>query len=63
MRYYKVKKDYDQHGRKDGSILVKNELYTETEKARYGIPDKAVDAVEIKKSETYWCFGARFANK
>lgn len=28
MLYYKVKPDFDQKKRRDGSILVANELYT-----------------------------------
>lgn len=50
MLYYKVKPDFDQKKRRDGSILVANELYTPREKERFNILDKAV----------YFFFGARF---
>lgn len=50
MTYYKVKPEFDQKKRRDGSILIANELYTPREKERFNISDKAV----------YFFFGARF---
>lgn len=63
MLYYRVKKEYDQHKRDDGDILVQNELYTPKEKERYNIPDKCLEIVEVKKTDIYWFFGARFSGE
>ena len=60
--YYQVKAECDNLPRKDGSILVKNELYTERELKRYEIPAQCVVKVSVKKSEIYWLFGARFGS-
>lgn len=60
MVYCKIKKEYDQKRRSDGSILIQNELYTRTEAKVYSIPRACYDIVEVKKADTYWCFGARF---
>lgn len=61
MLFYRVKSEYDNKKRKDGGILIGNELYTAKEKERYEILDGAVFPVEVKKNKTYWVFGARFA--
>lgn len=61
MTYYKVKPEFDQKKRRDGSILIANELYTPREKERFNISDKAVDPVEISRKVVYFFFGARFA--
>lgn len=61
MTYYKVKPEFDQKKRRDGSILIANELYTPREKERFNISDKAVDPVEISRKSVYFFFGARFA--
>ena len=63
MLYYRVRKEYDQHKRNDGDILVQNELYTPKEKERYNIPDKCLEIVEVKKTDIYWFFGARFSGE
>ena len=63
MLYYRVKKEYDQHKRSDGNILVQNELYTPKEKEKYNIPDKCLETVEVKKTDIYWFFGARFSGE
>ena len=66
MRYYRVRKEYDnfpQNPRiKDGNILIANELYTEKEfnKLPY-IYAGAFEMIDIPKNQTYWMFGARFA--
>ena len=61
MKYYKVKNEYDQHSVNGCRFLVKNELYTEKEKSRLGIPDKCVDEVNVSRWNVYWNFGARFS--
>ena len=61
MKYYKVKPEADQKKRNDGSIYVGNELLTDAEMKRYNVPEQYVCPVEIKKTQTYWFFGARFA--
>ena len=61
MLYYQVKPKFDQKKRRDGSILVANELYTPREKERFAISDEAVDAVQVSKRSIYFSFGARFA--
>ena len=60
MKYFKVKKQYDNYGRSDGSILVQNELYTEKEVKRFGIMPNRLEEVDVKKNQTYFMFGARF---
>ena len=61
MLYYRGKPEKDQSARSDGSILVGRELYTTREKEKYKIPLPCVDPVHVKKTETFWFFGARFA--
>lgn len=60
MLYYKVKPEFDQKKRRDGSILVANELYTPREKELFNISNNAVDPVEISRKAVYFFFGARF---
>lgn len=60
MTYYKVKPEFDQKKRRDGSILIANELYTPREKERFNISDKAVDPVQVSRKAVYFFFGARF---
>lgn len=60
MLYYKVKSEYDQRQRRDGSILIENELYTPREKEYFAISDQAVDPVQVSKRSVYFSFGARF---
>lgn len=60
MLYYKVKPGFDQKKRRDGSILIVNELYTPWEKEHFNISDNAVDPVEISRKAVYFFFGARF---
>lgn len=49
MTYYRVKPEFDQKKRRDGSILIANELYTPREKERFNISDKAVDPVQVSR--------------
>jgi hypothetical protein len=71
MLYYRVKPDADQrplykytsNGQKvkrDG-ILIANELYTPSERAKIANADKFFDKVEISRKKIYWFFGARFS--
>ena len=60
MKYYKVKKEADQKRRKDGSIYIAEELYTEKEAIRQHLNSAFMEPVEISKSKIYWFFGARF---
>lgn len=75
MKYYRVKPEYDnvpQLKRKSHYLLkpgiwIGNELYTpgelnRLEKKGIIIKDEIFDMVEIKKTETYFFFGARFSN-
>lgn len=60
MLYYRVKKEYDNKQRPDGSIYVHNELYTEKEVEKYKLNKHFLDLVEVSKRSVYWFFGARF---
>lgn len=65
MLYYRVRKEYDQFPQdpkvRDGNILVGGELYTEAEFNKLPfIYAGAFEQVEIPKTQTYHCFGARF---
>lgn len=68
MIYYRVRREYDNFPKdpinRDGDILIGGELYTEKEFNKlhlYLVNAGAFERVEIPKSQTYWCFGARFA--
>ena len=64
MIYYRVKKEYDQRNKnekkRDGNIYIGGELYTMKEAERQRLNLAYMDLVEIKKSATFWSFGARF---
>ena len=60
MRYYKVKSEADQKRRKDGSIYIAEELYTEKEAERLQLNTNFMNLVNVNKNNTYFCFGARF---
>lgn len=65
MTYYRVREQYDQFPKnpkvRDGNILIGGELYTEKEFSKLtNVPAKAFEKVDIKKSNTYMFFGARF---
>lgn len=66
MKYYKVQEEknyWDKKGNFLGCVL-KNELITEAEmkKCKFPITSNFLP-VEIKKTKTYWLFGARFEDK
>lgn len=63
MKYFKVKPEFDNKPRSDGSILVANELYTEHEVKQFGIPTCRLDSIEVSPKNTYFCFGARFMSE
>lgn len=63
MKYYKIKKEYDNKKRIDGNILVQDELYTEKEKEHFHIPEEFCEVVEVSKRKIYWVFGARFGEE
>lgn len=76
MKYYKVKKEYDNWSiykyNKNNKLvysgfLVGNELKTPAEYKKlietiknFNV-SKAFDIVEVNKNKTFWFFGARFA--
>lgn len=75
MTYYQVKPEYDgktlykkcgdrgyRNGYRipNGYNLIANELLTGKEVEKLNVPQMCVDPVNIKKTETYFCFGARF---
>lgn len=71
MIYYKVKEDYDNnprfyerqdHSLRQDGILVGNELYTESERAKIMNGDWMFDKVEVSKKNVYFFFGARFTD-
>ena len=61
MLFYRITAEADQRPRRDGSILVANELYTPEEVSRFKINPQFYEAVDIAESKVYWMFGARFA--
>ena len=68
MTYYRVRKEYDQFPQnprvRDGNILVADELFTTAEFNKLPfVYAGAFERVEIPKTKTYWCFGARFEMK
>jgi hypothetical protein len=60
VKYYRVPEQYDNLRRIDGSILVRNELYTAKELEKYRIPKSYLEEVEISRKKIYFFFGARF---
>lgn len=75
MLYYRVKPEFDnkpqrklkKHYMLKPGIWIGNELYTpcelnQLEKKGIIVPENIFEKVEIKKTETYWFFGARFSN-
>lgn len=71
MLYYRVKADLDgnakylyvgssAHNIKMDGSLVGNELYTPAERRKIANSDKYFEEVKVKKTETFWFFGARF---
>ena len=71
MTYYKVPAKLDQknlyrmkNGKRyaNGYFLIGGELLTETECRKINAPIEQLEKVQIKKTECYRLFGARFAN-
>ena len=66
MIYYRVKKEYDQinknEKKRDGNIYIGGELYTPGEIRRERLNSSYMEKIEIKKTATFWMFGARFVN-
>ena len=70
MKYYKVKRYYDSYNLNDRKLLkncglkmlVADELLTVGEVKKFKIPLEALQEVEVKRSDTHHCFGARFKN-
>ena len=71
MKYYRGKPEYDgkqlykrehKSGAKipNGYSLIAHELLTEKEAEKLNVPQTCVDPVNVKKSQVYICFGARF---
>lgn len=68
MIYYRVKPEYDNKIRYvwrrgqgvSNGILVANELYTEKEYSKLANYHGCFEKVEIKKTNTYFCFDCRF---
>lgn len=75
MTYYQVKSEFDgkqlykKQGQRgyssvyrvpNGYNLIANELLTGKEMEKLNVPQVCVDPVNVKKSEVYFCFGARF---
>lgn len=72
MKFYKVKKEYDQKplykfyktkNHVPYSFLIANELYTDAELKKFNVDPICFDVVEIPKNKTYWSFGARFESR
>lgn len=75
MRYYRVKKEYDQKQRiknsrqrarrKPDGVFVANELYTAGELDKFFLTMEedleCFERVVIPKNKVYWLFGCRFA--
>ena len=60
MIFAKIKPEYDQRKRADGSIYVKNELLTLNQVTKLHTPESYYTIVNVSLRATYWCFGARF---
>lgn len=72
MKYYRVLtwadgRQYMKWNRKKygevvgtGLYMISGELLTERERNKFCNHDKHFEMIELKKSEVYWAFGARF---
>ena len=55
MKYLKVKENFDNYRRNDGSIYIANELYTEAESKKYGINPAFCTEIEMSsKKHTFF---------
>lgn len=66
MNYFKVKPTRDQY-KIGNTILVKNELYTESQLKNMPIIQAKIsvlfDLIAVSKNSTYYFFGARFCTQ
>lgn len=71
MIYYRVKRNYDDYDLVDRKllkkcrlkVLVKDELYTLKEIEKNDIPLETLEKIEIKRTRTFYFFGARFEDE
>lgn len=63
MTYYRVPPKLDQKRYAKDRYFVIGELYTLGECKKYHIDPERLDAVEIKRNDTYWFFGCRFQHE
>lgn len=59
MKYYQVKKEYDNFKRPDGSIYIGMELYTEREVKKLNLNRAYMDIVDYPRHLTFFTFGCR----
>ena len=66
MKLYKVKPQYDGKYKNprvhDDNIYIADELYTFKEIQKQNLNMEYMEEIELPYRNTYWCFGARFAN-
>jgi hypothetical protein len=66
MVYYRVKPEADQKHKNpkihDGNVYISGEIYTAGEVERQKLNPAHLEKINVKKTETYWCFGARFTH-
>lgn len=60
MTYYRVLPKYDNKRYNSSDFVIANELYTEKEMEKYGIPYKYTEKINHSKKRVYFFFGARF---
>jgi len=65
MKYYQVKAEYDQKRKYPNTsnfdILIGEELYTEDELLNFNVDKSYFNELELKPTDTFYCFGARFS--
>lgn len=61
MKYYRVRKEFDNKRKGNNDIYIGNELYTIQEAKKQKLNTNYMEMVEISKNKTYFSFGARFA--
>lgn len=60
MTYYRILPKYDNKRYNNSDFVIANELYTEKEMEKYGIPYEYAEKVNHSKKRVYFFFGARF---
>lgn len=60
MKYYEVKKEFDNFRLPKRILYVENELFTESEVNKYGVDVNKCKVVNLSKRSSYFFFGARF---